>query len=65
MLINVHLANLGRPGTYAEEVKKGLRTANLSEVNLPNDVDSGAIVQIIPPHLQNNLQITHPQSSKL
>lgn len=49
VLINSHLANTGRPGTYAEEVKKGLKTANLPEVEVPNDVDSPAIFQIIPP----------------
>jgi len=49
VLINAHLANLGRPGTYAQEVKKGLRMANLPEVEVPNDVDSGAIFQVIPP----------------
>lgn len=49
VLINAHLANIGRPGTYAEEVKKGLRTGNLPEVEVPNGIDSAAIFQIIPP----------------
>lgn len=46
VLINAHLANLGK--IYAQEVKKGLRVANLPEV-VSNDVDSGAIFQVIPP----------------
>lgn len=29
VLINAHLASLAKPDSYAEEVKKGLRTANI------------------------------------
>lgn len=49
ILINAHLANIGKPGTYAEEVKKGLKAANLPEVDVPNDADSAAIFQVVPP----------------
>lgn len=49
ILIHAHLVNLGQPGTYTEEVKKGLREANFSEIDVPNDVDSGAIFRVTLP----------------
>lgn len=59
ILINAHLANLGRPGTYAEEVKKGLRAANLPEVEVPNNVNSADILHVIPPPQPTENQTTH------
>lgn len=33
VLINAYLANIGKPGTYADEVKKGLGAANLPKID--------------------------------
>lgn len=60
VLINAHLANIGRPGTYAEEVKKGLQTTNLPEVDVSNDADSALIFQVAPPP---SLQTTQESST--
>lgn len=38
-LIKAMLTNIGRPGTYAEEVKKDLKAAN-PKVDVPINVDS-------------------------
>lgn len=46
VLIHTHLANLGKPGTYAEEVKKGLKGDYLPEVEVPNIMDSASIFNV-------------------
>lgn len=48
VLINAHLANIGKPGRYADGAKNGLRAANSPEIDVPNDTDSGAIFEVIP-----------------
>lgn len=45
-LIPAHLANLGKPGTYAE-VTKGLKAANVLEVEVPSVTESVPIFSII------------------
>lgn len=50
----------GLAGTYTEEVKKGLKIANLPEIDVPNDVDSAAIFQVAP---QPSLQTTYESST--
>lgn len=50
-LTHAHFANLGKPGTYAEEVKKDQRGVNLHEAEVPN-LDSAPIFKVPMP---NNL----------
>lgn len=64
IIINAHLANIGRPGTYTQEVKKGLRAANLPEVQVPNHVNSVDTFQVIPPPQPTESQMTTQQTER-
>ncbi|XP_042859153.1 uncharacterized protein LOC122245278 [Penaeus japonicus] len=48
ILLHAHLLNLGTPGCFEAELKKGLERAGLPPVNLGNDVDSHRIFRVIP-----------------